>query len=202
MPAYLSFSIHRLPYFRFLSSKKMGPGERQDVWTCRHQLLLCCVCDLFHLNSFPPSLENTVWIANGSWEGRSEAEAWWVDVGRRNGINHAENAVAARTLGLQGNFQPPTSTAHMWSIHGDGNCREQTEAVNWLNVNINIASVLARWTVWEIRLFFLPFSRWNHLTWNIPEGTEWGKARSKYWRLWAGVAGEEENSTVSAFCLS
>ncbi|KAL7830619.1 hypothetical protein SRHO_G00317460 [Serrasalmus rhombeus] len=31
---------------------------------------------------------------------RKEAEAWGVNVGGRNGINHAEKAVAARTLGL------------------------------------------------------------------------------------------------------
>lgn len=92
--------------------------------------------------------------------------------------------------------KPSTSTAHMWSIHADENCRELTEAANWLNVNINIAGCLARWTVWEIRLFFLPFLRdeiiWHAIFLRAQSRRKQGVSTEGYEQGWLG-RGEQHN---------
>lgn len=160
IPSYKTFYFIILPIVytvvQFPVKQKRGVQWKTRSWAsaCRHQPCLCWVWSVLH--SFPPCMGNTVWIANGSWEGRSEAKGlasgWWKE--KRN--QSCRECRGSEDIGPAKNVQPPT-TAHMWSIHGDGKCTEQTEAVNWLNVNINIVSCLARWTVWEIRLFFLPF---------------------------------------------
>ncbi|KAK1805225.1 hypothetical protein P4O66_019562 [Electrophorus voltai] len=68
-----------------------------------------------------------------------------VDVGGRNGINHAENGMAVRTLGLSECSNPPSSSLmRMPSISKDGGRGAQTGASYWTELNGNVESCPAR----------------------------------------------------------